>query len=44
MKKIKYTEPNDYFPKNVRDKFFGNTKAKKSSTSGKKTGSKKKTK
>ena len=43
MKKIKYTEPSSYFPKAVRDKYFGKPKAK--STSGeKKTSSKKKTK
>ena len=30
MKKaIKYSEPNDYFPKEVREKFFGKSKAKK---------------
>ena len=30
MKKITYTEPRDYFPKEIRDKFFGKPKAKKS--------------
>ena len=44
MKKaIKYSEPNDYFPKNVRDKYFGKQTAKKAS-SDKKTGAKKKAK
>ena len=32
MKTIKYTEPKDYLPKEIRDKFFGKPKAKKSST------------
>ena len=41
MKKIKYTEPNSYFPKSIRDKYFG--KPKKASTA-KKTATKKKTK
>lgn len=44
MKKaIKYTEPNDYFPKEIREKYFGKKTAKKTSTA-KKTGAKKKTK
>lgn len=32
MKSIKYTEPKDYLPKEIRDKYFGKPKAKKSST------------
>ena len=47
MKKIVYSEPNDYFPKEIRDKIFGKG-AKKTSTAKKtsnvkKTGTKKKT-
>lgn len=37
MAKIKYTEPNEYFPKEIRDKYFGKPKAKKSGTAKKKT-------
>ena len=43
MKKITYSEPNDYLPKEIRDKFFGKKTAKKTSTV-KKPGTKKKTK
>lgn len=43
MKKITYSEPNDYLPKEIREKFFGKKKAKKSSTA-KKTATKKKAK
>ena len=32
MKKITYSEPKDYLPKEIRDKYFGKPKAKKSST------------
>ena len=42
MKTIKYTEPKDYLPKEIRDKYFGKG-AKKTSTV-KKTGTKNKTK
>ena len=42
MKKITYSEPNDYLPKEIRDKYFGKSKAKKTSTA-KKTGTTKKT-
>ena len=41
MKKITYSEPNDYLPKEIRDKFFGKTPAKKSTA--KKTSTVKKT-
>jgi len=44
MKKgIKYTEPNDYMPKEIFDKYFGKKKTEKKATP-KKTGTKKKTK
>ena len=43
MKKVTYSEPNDYLPKEIREKFFGKKKTKKSSTA-KKSGTKKKTK
>ena len=39
MKKITYTEPKDYLPKEIRDKYFG--KGKKTNTV-KSTGTKKK--
>ena len=42
MKNIKYTEPNDYLPKEIRDKFFGKTGAKKP-TAAKKPSTTKKT-
>ena len=42
-KKITYSEPASYFPKEIRDKYFGKKSAKNGST-GKKTTSKKKTK
>lgn len=47
MKKITYSEPNDYLPKEIRDRFFGKTAAKKSTpakkpTTVKKTAAKKK--
>ena len=29
MKKIIYTEPDDYLPKEIREKFFGKDKTKK---------------
>lgn len=35
MKKITYTEPKEYLPKEIRDKYFGKPKAKK--TAKKKT-------
>ena len=38
MKKIKYTEPQDYLPKEIRDKFFGK---KKATSTAKKTAEKK---
>ena len=40
MKKITYTEPKDYLPKEIRDKYFG----KKKTSTVKSTGTKKKTK
>ena len=43
MKSIKYTEPEGYMPKAIRDKYFGKPKAKKTSTV-KKPGTKKKAK
>ena len=43
MKKITYSEPSDYLPKEIRDKYFGKQKAKKPSTV-KKPGTKKNTK
>ena len=45
MKKITYTEPKDYIPKEIRDKFFGKNTAKKPTVkkpTAKKTTSKKK--
>ena len=43
MKKgIKYTEPNDYFPKAIRDKYFKKPTVKK--PAAKKTATKKKAK
>lgn len=39
-KKIKYTEPDSYFPKEIRDKYYGKKSAAKSSA--KKTTAKKK--
>lgn len=41
MKQIKYTEPKDYFPKEIREKYFG--KPKKTSTAKKTTTKKKET-
>ena len=38
MKKIKYTEPTSYLPKEIRDKYFGK---KKKTTTEKKTEKKK---
>ena len=29
MKKIKYTEPKDYIPKEIREKYFGKAATKK---------------
>ena len=43
MKKINYTEPKDYIPKEIREKYFGKTKAKKTGTA-KKPAAKRKTK
>ena len=39
MKKIKYSEPNDFFPKEIRDKYFGKQKKApaKKATPAKKT-------
>ena len=37
MKNIKYTEPKSYFPKNIRDQYFG----KKASTTKKAASAKK---
>lgn len=41
-KKIVYSEPADYFPKEIREKYFGDEKAKKKSATKKKTVKKKK--
>lgn len=43
MKKITYTEPKDYLPKEIREKYFGKSKTKKTSTASK-PGTKRKTK
>ena len=40
MKNIKYTEPTSYFPKEIREKFFGKS-AKKKAAPAKKTTAKK---
>ena len=37
MKHIKYTEPNGYFPKEIRDKYFGKKPAAKKAAPAKKT-------
>ena len=45
MKNIKYTEPNGYFPKEIRDKYFGSKKpAAKKTAPAKKAAPKKKAK
>lgn len=44
MKNIKYTEPNGYFPKEIRDKYFGKKPAAKKSAPAKKAAPKKKAK
>ena len=43
-KRVRYTEPDSYFPKDIRDKYFGTEKktAKKTSTTKKKPTTKKK--
>ena len=42
MKNIKYTEPKSYFPKNVRDQYFGKKTTAKKATTTKKPAPKKK--
>ena len=44
MKNIKYTEPNGYFPKEIRDKYFGKKQAAKKAAPTKKTAPRKKAK
>ena len=41
MKTIKYSEPKDYLPKEIRDKYFGKSKSSTAKKTGKKTGAKK---
>ena len=41
MRTIKYTEPAEYLPKEIREKYFGKPKAKKTGTAKKTTSTKK---
>ena len=42
MKKITYTEPNNYLPKEIRDKYFGKGSTAKKTGTAKKTSTAKK--